>query len=188
MPIAGLEGKYEVSDFGRVKSLPRVLPMRLAPQCGSAPHKRLYRGKTLKPFISKRTGYLQVQLPTGRESVHRLVALAFCAGYKNGLWVNHINGSRTDNRASNLEWVTPSQNEKHSYAALGKAPTCSGKFGGDHPTSKAVVAVDMHTGERFYYASGMDAVREGYRSDSISRCCMGKIAHHKGRYWSYAGG
>lgn len=46
---------------------------------------------------------------------HQLVAAAFI-GPPNGLQVNHINGSKADNRLENLEYVTASQNIRHAYA------------------------------------------------------------------------
>jgi hypothetical protein len=52
--------------------------------------------------------------------VHRLVAIAFI-GEQEGMQVNHKNGIKSDNRIENLEWVTPSQNIRHSINELGKA-------------------------------------------------------------------
>lgn len=65
-------------------------------------------------------GYKVVSMLDTRNNVtrnfylHRIVAHEFCAGYAEGLEVNHINEDREDNRADNLEWVTSKQNTKHS--------------------------------------------------------------------------
>lgn len=65
------------------------------------------------------TGYLGIDMRTNSRRVrvlaHRLVALAHCPGYSEGLSVNHINGNKTDNRAVNLEWVSLSRNTQHAW-------------------------------------------------------------------------
>ncbi len=51
--------------------------------------------------------------------IHRLVAEAFVEGYKEGLVVNHIDGNKLNNKASNLEWCTQSENINHAINSLG---------------------------------------------------------------------
>lgn len=141
--------------------------------------------KAIKPWVVKSTGYAQVDLAGKRFSVHRLVAAAFHVTPLAGQVVNHKNGVRCDNRAENLEWVTHSDNLRHGYRVLGSRNSCEGKFSGEHPTSKAVVATHRVTGEVRRYASAMDAVREGFDSSAISRCCHGHNAWHRGYYWRF---
>lgn len=47
-------------------------------------------------------------------SVHRLIAMAWCDGYAPGLAVNHKDGVKDNNHASNLEWVTAAENNAHA--------------------------------------------------------------------------
>lgn len=164
---AGIEGfpLYQISNMGRVKSLKRDI--------------------ILSTFLAKRTGYLQVELNGIRMSVHRLVGMAFCPGYFEGAWIDHLNAVRTDNRASNLEWVTPGENSLRSFR-MGRKPTYLGKFSAEHATSKPVIATNMETGEETRFECGMDAVRQGYQSSCITRSCRGEAAYHKGHYWRYA--
>lgn len=180
-----MDAGYEVSSEGRVRSKDRMVPQKA---CGrAAGYQRLLPGRLLKPFLSKSTGYLQVNFSgKARHSVHRLVAMEFCQGYEDGRVVNHKNGDRSDNRSENLEWTTPAENNSHAFRELGRTPTSLGKFGGEHPASKAVIGTDLLTGEQFYYESAMDAVREGFDSGSISHCCSGRMKKHKGRSWRKA--
>ena len=79
--------------------------------------------KILKGRLSK-SGYLQVSIKideTGKFSnryIHRLVAEAFIPNPDNLPQVNHKDGNRANNNVDNLEWVTCSQNTKHSYDVL----------------------------------------------------------------------
>lgn len=81
------------------------------------------RGNVLRPSINH-SGYQLVVLSNGSDnlktvSVHRLVALSFVPGYKEGLCVNHKDGNKLNNSAENLEWVTGSENIRHAVDVLG---------------------------------------------------------------------
>ena len=94
-------------------------------------------GKTLKPQPNN-CGYLRVQLCNGSEKprffLHRVVAEIYVPN-PNGLpQVNHIDGDKLNNKASNLEWCTASQNISHSFRELGKKP--NRLCGGDSPSQK----------------------------------------------------
>ena len=66
-------------------------------------------GKESKQTLD-RTGYLRVTLNHKSYLVHRLVAKYFCDNDDNKPWVDHRNRIKTDNRALNLHWVTPQEN------------------------------------------------------------------------------
>lgn len=107
-PIPGYEGRYEVSDLGRVRSLPHAVPNRSG--------ERITEGHLLKPQLL-RNGYLQVSLGRKRKhaDVHRLVALAFLPPVEGKTEVNHKNLVKTDNRVLNLEWVDRHENLLHAH-------------------------------------------------------------------------
>lgn len=162
-PVSPELGLYQVSDQGRVMNK---------------------RGLVMKP-VKLTTGYLQVMLKSRKnQSVHRLVAMAFCQGFAPGLVVNHKNGDKTDNRSENLEWLTSSENIRHGYRVLG-AVGLKGRRSTETNKYYPVVATHMKTGEVLRFDCGMDAVRVGFRSDCISRACHGKIAHHAGYRWAF---
>jgi hypothetical protein len=103
--ITGFDGRYEVSNLGRVRSL---LDCLLRPKT-----------PTLKIQSVDMNGYPTVNLYFHKKlivkRIHRLVALAFIPNPANKPQVNHIDGVKSNNNLSNLEWVTKSENIQHSY-------------------------------------------------------------------------
>jgi hypothetical protein len=125
-PIVGYEGFYEVSDQGRIRSLPGQR------QYGNRLHK--FNGRILKPQCAGR--YLHVTLSKGSRiktlKIHSLVAQAFlprCPGIqgrRRGCYhIDHINNIPHDNRACNLQWLTHYQN---TYEKAGRKRDAVGKF------------------------------------------------------------
>lgn len=174
-----LDHAFMVSNYGNVKSLDRYVRCRKG--------KRLIRGKTLRGSIGN-TGYRHVSLSGGLiVNVHSLVARAFLGSPPNeNMHVNHKNGVKLDNNISNLEWVTPSENLKHAYRVLGLKNSHFGKCSKEHPASKPIVSTCLTTGNKKYFDAAMDAVRDGFGSAGISRCCNGFIKSHKGYVWEFA--
>ena len=104
-PVVGYEGLYEVSDLGRVRSVPRV-------QVTNTCTRRL-KGQVLKP--RNISGHHKVMLSDTKFKrkdllVHRLVLLAFVGEPPVGHEACHRNDIGTDNRLTNLYWGTRSEN------------------------------------------------------------------------------
>lgn len=102
-PVVGWDGIYEVSDLGRIRSL-----------CYAQPKIVTGAAKRYVHIVLCRDGRREDCL------VHRLVALAFLGAPSiETMEVNHRNGNKLDNRLSNLEWVTRSENKIHAHHVLG---------------------------------------------------------------------
>lgn len=120
-PIPGWDGYYEACSDGRIRSVQRLLT-RPHPKNPTRMQKRIYGGKVLAPKIGT-SGYPAVSLWRENKGVtievHRLVCSAFNGLPSGGMDVNHMNGCRTDNRATNLEWATRKDNLLHAEQVLG---------------------------------------------------------------------
>ena len=107
--VVGFEGRYQVSNKGRVKSLDREIK--------TVNGSYIWKGRLLSASKIKNR-YPNVALcnygkPRSYE-IHRLVGLAFIENPLNKRIVNHINGIKNDNRVENLEWVTHQENMAHA--------------------------------------------------------------------------
>lgn len=138
-PVIGFEKYYEVSSNGTVRSISNNTRYR--------PNQKPI---ILKPFLSE-YGYYQVTLTINGnrflKRVNRLVAEAFIPNPENKPCVNHKFGIKTDNRVSELEWATYSENEQHSIQILNKSIKGNKKTypNGINPKSKQVLCIETNT-------------------------------------------
>lgn len=151
-------GLYQISNYGRVKSLPRSVKNGQ----GMRPIKERIKAM----HYSKKPGYWIVGLSheinaDKREKqlwIHRLVAVAFIPNPENKPYVNHKDGDKLNAFVFNLEWTTPTENAKHAYRIGLKTGYWTGKI---IHTSKPVIAIQdtsiiefpsmVHCGKYFGY-------------------------------------
>lgn len=162
VPISGFEGYYEVSNHGKIRSLP------------NRPFRK--NGRLRKPYPAP-NGYLRLVLTAERVrktvSVHRVVAEHFIPNPDKCKTVNHKDFDVTNNRVCNLEWMSVRDNIKHSC----DAGRHYGKPVGQYDLSDSLIKV---------WSSAYQVQCElGYHATLISRCCLGKQATHKGFIWKF---
>jgi hypothetical protein len=108
--IPGYEGRYQVSDQGRVRSLDHRV--RCTDKRG-VERTRVSPGRVLRPGLCRE--YRIVNLAgAGTVAVHLLVARSWVEGYEVGLEVNHKDGVKANCSAGNLEWVSKTANQNHA--------------------------------------------------------------------------
>lgn len=175
--VVGYEGLYQVSNFGRVKSLK---------------NNKTKKEKILKPIINSSL-YLQVDLCKNktikRFLVHRLVANAFLPNPTNLPCVNHIDECSTNNVVTNIEWCSYKYNDNFGTRneRIGKANSKS--MTNNPKLSKQVGA--YKDGELvMVFPSTAEAKRQGFNQGNVAACCRNCFNRpgnnvYKGYEWRY---
>lgn len=160
-PVVGYEGLYEVSNWGRVKSL------------------KFGKELILKPCTNN-CGYLHVVLSKNNKQknfyVHRLVAQAFLPNPHNYPCVNHKDENPLNNNVENLEWCTYEYNNNFG--------TINERFA----LKKKKIVLQFTLEGKFIkeWPSAIDAEREGgFSSECIYNVCKGKQKTHYNFIWRY---
>lgn len=124
--IQGYEGYYQISNYGKVKSL------------------KFNKEKILKPGLTS-NGYLQITLFKNNKRkkfmIHRLVGEYFIPNPKNKPEIDHEFGDKIDNYYRHLKWVTSSENSKNAYKIKLRKPTHGEINGQSKLTKKQVLEI-----------------------------------------------
>lgn len=110
-PVVGYNGRYEVSNLGRVKALAYTYTDSMGRTIPHKPH-------IMKSRIQKQTGYpticISINGKPHHPSIHRLVAEAFLPNPDNLPCVNHKDEDRSNSILSNLEWCSYQYNRNYN--------------------------------------------------------------------------
>lgn len=149
-------------------------------------------GKPLKHSFNHK-GYCMINFYVNHKrtgfGIHTLVAKQFIHNKDpNKTQVNHKDGDKTNNKAENLEWVTPSENMRHSVNVLGNY------IGIKNASSKAVMGINKKDNNVLTFDAMSDAARYfsglcdiDFRcaKNSLWRALHGIRKSYKGYYWCY---
>ena len=165
-PVVGCEGLYEVSNLGRVRSVPKVG----------------FSKQLILKQQDERHGYKRMRLTKENRKfcklVHRMVAEAFIPNPSGKPCVNHINGNKTDNRVENLEWVTYSENYLHAvnHGLIDKGSIRKAVEASSRTRRSNCVRVMRSDGEIF------ESIAEAARSVGVDRAVLSRaVAHRRGK-------
>ena len=189
-PVVGYEGLYEVSNYGNIRSLDRIVVYS-----DGRTHK--YNSCIIKQTENK--GYLYVGLNKNNkkssEKVHRLVAKSFIDNPGNKPCIDHINGNKADNKVTNLRWVTYKENMRNPLTKEKMSNIRSNGLSDkiiqskkDKGIIKKVYQFSLDGKLLNTYESISDANRAtNILASSICECCQGKsgYSHAGGFIWSY---
>lgn len=177
--IEGYQGIYQVSNFGRVKSL------------------KFGKEKILRPRKT-RNGYLRVNLCKNEKLkgyyIHRLIATAFIPNPMNLPTVNHIDEDKTNNNVTNLEWMNLSQQQRHGTCQQRrvantdyKARTAKIDYQAiGEKLSKQVYQYSLDGTLVAIWESTTECGRQGFNQGNVAACCRGELKTHRGYIWSYS--
>lgn len=169
VPVVEHENEYLISPDGEIYSI---------------------RNNLLLKYRRDKHGYFKIGVSINGKKYyltrHRLVAIAFIPNPENKPQVNHINGIPGDDRIENLEWVTASENIKHSFDVLGRI-TFNRGFTGYRSNRKNTVFMYNDNNQCIdAFFSTRDAERKtGVCHVSINFACSGKYKKAGGFIWKY---
>jgi hypothetical protein len=172
--IEGFEGLYQISNYGRVRSVDRYIIHKGK----TSTWKQFKKGKIINPVLDDK-GYYIVRLKKDKKyhkKVHRLVAEHFLPRVEGKDYVNHKDGNKLNNHVDNLEWCTFLENIQHAYSM--------GLNTSNKPRRVQMLDLDGNVIREFY--SLHEAAREvGAEPTNIAKVCRGKRKTHMGYRWRY---
>ena len=168
--IIPVDNNYEASNDGQIREVKT--------------------GKKISQWLDK-DGYLIATLSGKLYRVHRLIALTFISNPNNLPVVNHKNFDKSDNHVTNLEWVTYSENSKHSYTGKHRDKTLiewvkKVQHLAAEASKTKVAQYDLQDNLLNVFNSQREASEKtGTCRSSITRCVTGHRKTAGGYKWKY---
>lgn len=170
--IEGYEGKYEVSNLGRVRSLDRIA-YRFNRRIGKETS-YMVKGR-ICGMLTEKHGYFRIPLIKGGRGsvrhflVHRLVAETFIPNPDNLPMVNHKDENKKNNRVDNLEWCDNDYNIHYGTGIKRRSQN----------QKKQVEQIDSNGNVVALHEGVVEAsIATGIERSSIGKCCNG-MKHRK---------
>ena len=109
-------------------------------------------GKEITPK-NNGNGYLRIYIPKigKRYLLHRLVAVTYVPNPKDKPQVNHIDGNKHNNSASNLEWCTNKENSEHFHNKMNGKPFVVDSHSSEYRTGRKIIISKFEGNERSFY-------------------------------------
>lgn len=176
----GYEGYYKVSNFGRVKSIKRTIVYKNG-------YIRTVKARILKLTLHKK-GYLQVGLSmhciNHIEKVHQLIANVFIPEVNGKNQINHKDGIKSNNYATNLERCNNSENQIHSYLVLKRKPVKH------NPIKNEYAKPVLQYSKRGVLIARFNSIADASRNtkiytSGIADCCKNRYKTGGGFIWKF---
>lgn len=190
--VKGYEGYYEVSTFGNVK---RICSFRKNGASGYIQPEKLLK-KTFRSldFNVYTCVHLSILGKSKVINIHRLVAEAFIENKYNLPQVNHIDGDKSNNYVSNLEWCTAKENSIHAVKVIKIKKNTSGLKLGHLSTIKNNLNITNGTLIFKNYNEIISFIKTHQKYADVKKhtvqthvrgCCLGRCKSAFGFKWEY---
>lgn len=165
--IDGYDGNYQISNYGNVRSMDRIVHGR---------NDYFQNGKILKNANDGRYDFVRISYNGKNKThyIHRLVAEYFIPNNNNYPCVNHKDENKQNNYVDNLEWCTQKYNVNYGE----RNNKISQKLG------TKVARIKNGEIDKVYNTQA-EAKKDGFLQSQISKCCNGLLKTHRGYEWKF---
>lgn len=169
---AGFEGRFEVTNCGRIRSIDRMVP-------NWPKGERPVKGRELK-CVKDKSGYKRVDTRSRGKAhskgksvlLHRIIAQTFIKNPNEYKEVNHIDGDKLNNNILNLEWCTKEYNHKHAW----ESGLCD---------KQKRPVVSHSNGLGVWYPYMRKVIEDGFNPSLVHAAINGSQKTHGKMKWSY---